>query len=269
MLLLIPLLTALIFAAVYPLCFWIHSRDPLKNDFHKFHIGLPNFVGGVAVVSLFFIPMPTSIRTAAVIWKVIMLSTSKYYWKKGFVDHRMITVPCLSGIIVSNWVCFELVLKPLLMKGLITSNALIPIYFINVLGGLVFCAALFAMNLGHWYLNVHGLPITHLLRSVYVLGIFLFVRLLWDIPMMIWGKVVTQGETIPVLTFIRHLDGFFIWIAFFFGTVFPFISLYFVRGTLVVKSTQSATGILYVVLTSVLIGDLTYKYYLIKYGLAL
>ena len=54
-----------------------------------------------------------------------------------------------------------------------------------------------------------------------------------------------------------------------FGTIFPLVALYFVDGTLKVKSTQSATGILYVILIAILIGDLTYKYYLIQYGIVL
>ena len=55
----------------------------------------------------------------------------------------------------------------------------------------------------------------------------------------------------------------------FFGALFPLFSLYFVLGTLKLKNTQAATGILYVTLCSVLLGDLTYKYYLIKFGIPL
>ena len=55
----------------------------------------------------------------------------------------------------------------------------------------------------------------------------------------------------------------------FFGVVFPLILTYMVYETVKVKSTQSATGILYVVVTSVLMGELAYKYYLLEYGLVL
>ena len=268
MLFLIPFLTALIVAAIYPLCFWISFKDPLRNDFHKFHVGLPNFVGGVAVITLLFMEIPLYVKIAALIWKAALLSISNYFWKKGRVDHRMITLPCILGMSVILLVLNELVVKPLLVSGQFNSS-IIAFWGATLLGGFVLCSALFAMNLGHWYLNVHGLPVSHLMRSVKVFGFFLVLRIIWDIAFILTGKVISQGESISILGFLQHLDGFFIWIAFFFGSLFPLISLYFVRGTLLVKSTQSATGILYVVLISVLIGDLTYKYYLIKFGLAL
>ena len=63
------------------------------------------------------------------------------------------------------------------------------------------------------------------------------------------------------------MEGIFLLVAFFFGTLFPLVSIYFVWGTLKVKSTQSATGILYVLLSAILIGDIAYKYYLLNYQL--
>src|SRR3989338_7852156 len=98
MLITIPLLTALIFASIYPLCFWISARDPLKNDFHKFHLGLPNFVGGVAVVGVLLMDVPLSLKVAAILWKALFIFLSYGYWKKGNVNPRMMTIPCVLGI---------------------------------------------------------------------------------------------------------------------------------------------------------------------------
>jgi hypothetical protein len=95
------------------------------------------------------------------------------------------------------------------------------------------------------------------------------LRFLWDAVQLATAKVMRDGDWIPLWQFLFQLDGFFLLIALFFGTLFPLITLYFVKGTLEVKSTQSATGILYVILSAVLIGDITYKYYLIKFGLIL
>ena len=125
------------------------------------------------------------------------------------------------------------------------------------------------MNLGHWYLNVHGLPIAHLNRAVSVLGGCLFIRALADVYFIFAQKLLYDGELISIFQFMLQFDGFFLWIALFFGTLFPLISLYFAKGALDVKNTQATTGILYAILCSVLIGDLTYKYYLIKFGVAL
>lgn len=49
----ITLLTTLYFAFTYPLCFWISRHDPLKNNFHHFHLGLPVIVGILALFLLF------------------------------------------------------------------------------------------------------------------------------------------------------------------------------------------------------------------------
>ena len=267
MLITIPLLTALILAAIYPLCFWIGHKDPLKNDFHKFHIGFPNCVGGVAVVGMLFMPLPLFLKAAAVLWKTILISISYFYWKKTTVNPLAITIPCLMGIFVFFAVLIELVVLPLTQGA--NTVGVTPIIFSGILGGGVLCSSLYTMNLGHWYLNVHGLPVIHLKRAVYVFWFFLLVRALWDSYMILTAHVFSQGESISLLKFLGNMDGFFLSIAFFFGTLFPMVSLWFVKGTLDVKSTQSATGILYVILSAVLIGDITYKYYLIRYGLGL
>ncbi len=267
MLITIPLLTALLFASIYPLCFWISARDPLKNDFHKFHIGLPNFVGGVGVVGLLFMDVPLFLKVAAVLWKALFIFLSYHYWKKGTVNPRMITIPCVVGLGVFCLVLDHLVILPHSSQLIASSRA--AIMGSAILDGFILCLSFYTMNLGHWYLNVHGLPMSHLKRAVYVFWFFLILRGLLDLWALLTMRIFSRGEMISLWQFVGQMDGFFLVIAFFFGTMFPIISLWFVKGTLDVKSTQSATGILYVVVSSVLIGDITYKYYLIRYGLGL
>ncbi len=83
--------------------------------------------------------------------------------------------------------------------------------------------------------------------------------------MLLFGKVIYLGENISLIHFIGIMDGFMLWVAIFFGVVFPLVSLYFAFGTLKLKNTQATTGILYVILAAVLLGDLAFKYFLIKY----
>jgi hypothetical protein len=139
---------------------------------------------------------------------------------------------------------------------------------VSLLGGMILSAAFYAMNLGHWYLNVHGLPLKHLKTATVTLGALLSIRLIWDVVMLFYSTVLFRGEYTHLWPFLIHMEGLFLIVAFFFGTVFPLISMYFVWGTLQVKSTQSATGILYVLLSAILIGDMAYKYYLLNYHLA-
>ncbi len=257
MLLTITLLTSLSFAALYPLCFWISYRDPLKNKFHRFHLGLPTIVASVTSIFILFQNIPFDIKFTLCVWTIILILRSYYYWHKESVDPRVITISCLIGI-------YALIR---LQSGLIASD--FSFHVISILSGFIFCSSLYAMNLGHWYLNVHGLSLNHLKRAVFVLGCFLVVRFIWDIVYLSFSHIVYLGENIPAFKFLWTLDGFLLSLGIIFGTIFPFLSLFFASETLKLKNTQSTTGILYVILCSVLIGDIAYKYYFIKFHIFL
>jgi len=253
----IILLTSLIFAVTYPLCFWVNFGDPLKNNFHRFHLGLPVVVGGVLLSLLFYLDFPSNIIIPTLIWELLLFLITYFYWKKDAPDPRVVSVPCLWGIYV-----YMLVQGYLLNTGL---NAVI----IGVIGGCIFSASLFAMNLGHWYLNVHGLPMKYLHRATYAFWILLLIRAIWDTYFLLTSHIDHHGYRILLVKFISEMDGFLLIIALFFGTLFPILALFFANGTLKVKNTQATTGILYAILCSICIGELTYKYYLIQYGIAL
>ena len=251
----IPLLTFLMFSLIYPLCFWLNFRDPLKKNFHHFHIGLPNVTAGLTVLGMFLFGMPNHILFKSCVWLGLFFLMTYEYWKKETVNPVIVTVVSLYGFILY-------VKAHIFLLGLS-----VPAIMASVLGGLVLSSALYAMNLGHWYLNVHGLPLSHLKRATIALGIFLAVRLIWDVVIFFGTTVIFRGESSNLVRFATHMEGIFLLVAFFFGTLFPLVSIYFVWGTLKVKSTQSATGILYVLLSAILIGDIAYKYYLLNYQL--
>lgn len=251
----IPLLTFLMFSVTYPLCFWLSAKDPLKKNFHHFHIGLPNVTAGLTVLGLFLAGVPEHLMAKAFVWLGVFFLATFEYWKKQTVNPLIITVVSLLGFKVY-------VMAHMFFLGW-DPWAVIA----GLLAGLVLSAAFYAMNLGHWYLNVHGLPLGHLKRATVALGVVLALRLIWDVVVFFSATVMFRGEVIHLAKFVSSLEGFFLLIAFFFGTLFPLISIYFVWGTLKAKSTQSATGILYVLLSAILIGDIAYKYYLLNYRL--
>ena len=98
MLILPTILTSLIFSVIYPLCFWICHKDPLKNNFHKFHIGLPNVVGGVTVVSLLFMDIPLETKLVVLLWKAVFIAVSRVSWKKQYPDARWMSIPPVLGV---------------------------------------------------------------------------------------------------------------------------------------------------------------------------
>jgi len=232
-------------------------QDPLKNNFHRFHLGLPLVIGGTVFIFTLGMDISPLAKNMLGLWICTLFVTTFHYWKK---EHPKPIVVSISSMV--GFVAFIM-----LFSSMLNGNVFGMLSWI--LGGLILCASIFAMNLGHWYLNVHGLPMIHLKRATYVLGAFLTLRLLIDICQFIFSPIIYGGDIMSLYSFLFHLDGFFLIIAIFFGTLFPLISLYFVNETLRLKNTQSATGILYVVLCAVLIGDLVYKYYFIKFGIAL
>ncbi len=254
----ISFLTALLFSAIYPLSFWISAHDPLKNNFHRFHLGLSCFVLGVTTIVYGTSPMATTDHLISMlIWIIALLLVTAISWHKVSVNPIALTVIFVIGLITINKIL----------------NSWIPVSPVGVLmltlGGMIFCAALFAMNLGHWYLNVHGLPLNHLKRAVYVFWSLVAVRAIFDLCFMFQPVIFVHAEVPNIAMFMLSIEGFLIILAILFGTIFPLICLYFVKGTLDVKSTQSATGILYAILCGVVIGDITYKYYFFKYGIIL
>jgi len=251
-------LSSLLFAAIYPLSFWISAKDPLKNNFHRFHLGLSCLVGGLCAIVYW--ASPTSIpdiKYSLVVWVVALLLVSAYYWPKVSPNPVALTVVFVIALIaiikiLNSWM-------PVTPLGVI----------VTILGGMIFSASLFAMNLGHWYLNVHGLPIKHLQNATYVFWALCGLRMALDVYLLATQNIMLQGEPYNMLQFLTTIEGFLVVLAILFGTIFPLICLFFVKGTLDVRSTQSATGILYAILCAVVIGDITYKYYFFKYGVVL
>ena len=94
------ILSGLTFSIFYPLSFYRGIRHPWKGDAYKFHLALPNAVGGVVVIALMFMPIPWAVKGVVLFWKAVLVGTSHYFWKRGNPDPRWMTVPCVIGIYV-------------------------------------------------------------------------------------------------------------------------------------------------------------------------
>ncbi len=245
------------FGVIYPLCFWISCKDPIKNHFLRFHLGCPVFLAGTAIIGSYFLPIDFYLRLWACVWLICALVVTAYFWNKETVHLGLVTLLCLWGIKLYA-----------LFYGYLVHNNFKEIT-VSILAGLILSTAFYALNLGHFYLNVHGFKVHHLKNAVKVFGVLLFVRLLWDIYGVASFQTIYGGEMVTLRHFIMGPDGVLLAVALFFGVLFPLGSLYFAFGTLKLKNTQATTGILYVILSGVLLGDLAYKYYLLKFGIAL
>jgi protein NrfD len=130
-------------------------------------------------------------------------------------------------------------------------------------------AAASAMVLGHWYLVVHDLPITALRRLTILLVVGLVLRSVL-VGWVLAGPVHAAYEDArAVAAGLWSPDGVFVWMRLLFGLVGPLALLWFIWKTVEIRSTQSATGILYVQLFLVLAGELLAKFLRVAAGLPL
>jgi hypothetical protein len=121
-------------------------------------------------------------------------------------------------------------------------------------------AAASAMVLGHYYLVVLDLPISALRRLTILLVVGLVLRTL-VVGTALAGPVhAGYDDARLVASGLWSPDGVFIWMRLLFGLAGPFSLIWFVWKTVEIRSTQSATGILYVQLFLVLSGELLAKY---------
>ena len=130
-------------------------------------------------------------------------------------------------------------------------------------------AATSAMVLGHWYLVVLDLPITALRRLTVLLAVALVLRAA-VVGLVLAGPVhAGLDDARAVAAGLWSPDGVFVWMRLLFGLAGPLSLLWFVWKTVEIRSTQSATGILYVQLFLVLAGELLAKYLRIAAGFPL
>jgi protein NrfD len=126
-----------------------------------------------------------------------------------------------------------------------------------------------AMILGHWYLVVLDLPITALRRLTVLLIVGLVLRAL-TVGMGLFGPVHAGLDAArDVALGLLSLDGVFVWMRLLFGIAAPLSLIWFIWKTVEIRSTQSATGILYVQMFLVMSGELLASYLRVAAGLPL
>jgi protein NrfD len=142
-------------------------------------------------------------------------------------------------------------LRALTVLSFITSAAM--------LGG-----ACTAMILGHWYLVIPSLEVSHL-QSIVRVHIASMLARVAVVGAAVWFALAT-GHAADALVgpsfrrYILSVDGIFFWQRVLFGLAGPAVLSYLTWETAKIRSTQSATGILYVDFFTVVVGEVLAKY---------
>lgn len=139
----------------------------------------------------------------------------------------------------------------------------------DLTSALLLGAAAGAMILGHYYLVVLDLPIAALRRLTVLLVIAIGLRTI-VVGLALAGPTHAGLEQARAVALgLWSPDGVFVWMRLLFGIAGPLSLVWFIWKTVEIRSTQSATGILYVQLFLVMAGELLAKYLRMAAGLPL
>lgn len=121
-----------------------------------------------------------------------------------------------------------------------------------------------AMILGHWYLVIPSMQVSHL-QSIVKLHIVSLVIRVAVVAAAVFVAIATwqPGLGPSFRHYILSISGIFFWQRVLFGLAGPALLSYLTWETAKIRSTQSATGILYVDFFTVVVGEVLAKYLLI------
>jgi protein NrfD len=122
-----------------------------------------------------------------------------------------------------------------------------------------------AMILGHWYLVIPSMNVTHLQAITKWHIASMIVRIVIVTTVVFLAIVSWQPGMGPSFErYILSTSGIFFWQRVLFGLVGPLVLSYLTWETAKIQSTQSATGILYVDFFTVVVGEVLAKYLLLS-----
>tara|TARA_B100000029_G_scaffold410677_1_gene412697 strand:- start:18271 stop:19044 length:774 start_codon:yes stop_codon:yes gene_type:complete len=246
-----------LFGTTCPLYLWLIDGHKEKIKLHRFILGLSLASSVVTTLFYYSLNISNSSKIVIYIWVFLLSVVTLYYWRKSSYSNVLISIPSIAGMLLIYSLISEIISPSILS------------FLIILVGAFILSGSMFAMILGHWYLNVVNIPISLLRNTTKVLMFFIIFRLVWNIILILNESIVYNGYFLSILEFIGTIDGVFLCIAILFGTILPLFLSYLTLRTIYIHSTQSATGLLYVMVISVIMGDLFFKYYIIRYGLVI
>ncbi len=121
-----------------------------------------------------------------------------------------------------------------------------------------------AMILGHWYLVIPSMQVSHLQSIVKVHMVSMVIRVVVVFAAIAFAIASWQPGLGPNFShYIFSIAGIFFWQRMLFGLLGPAVLSYLTWETAKIRSTQSATGILYVDFFTVVVGEVLAKYLLL------
>ena len=147
-----------------------------------------------------------------------------------------------------------------------SSSAVVALTVLSFLtSALMLGGACTAMILGHWYLVIPSMEVSYL-QSIVKGHIASMLGRMVVVGAAVWFAMATWQVDSGLPSFrhyIMSVDGIFFWQRVLFGLAGPAVLSYLTWETAKIRSTQSATGILYVDFFTVVVGEVLAKYLLL------
>lgn len=228
--------------------------------FFRFNAGL-----AVVLLAVAFAMRPpeasaTEAGRIAVLALAVLEAAMLLYW--GTIGRALASVrPGIVGIAVAAGLV-ALVAEAIAQSQGLSAQAMTVASFLSsaaLLGG-----ACTAMILGHWYLVIPSLQVSHLQSIVKVHIVSMVIRVVVVAAAVFVAIVSWQPGSGPSFKgYILSVSGIFFWQRVLFGLLGPGVLSYLTWETAKIRSTQSATGILYVDFFTVVVGEVLAKYLLL------
>ncbi len=134
----------------------------------------------------------------------------------------------------------------------------LSIYFL--VSALLLGAGVLSMLLGHSYLTRPGLSIVPLRNLVNIFMILVFIEAGIALLSMI---LLSPGQRLVDALLLRNFEGLYLWIRLLIGILGPLILAPMIVLTVRDRATMSATGLLYVAMMMVIIGEICSRFFLL------
>jgi hypothetical protein len=229
--------------------------------FFRFNAGLAAALIAVAFVFRPPDPAPAVSSQVALVSLVISEAAIVLYWltvgrKLASIRPAILAVACAGGLVT------------LIAQAIFTSAAGVDVKMLTVASFISSTALLggasTAMILGHWYLVIPSLQVSHLQSIVKVHIASMVVRIVVVAAAVMLAIETWQPGLGPSFGhYITSISGVFFWQRVLFGLGGPALLSYLTWETAKIQSTQSATGILYVDFFTVVVGEVLAKYLLL------
>ena len=136
----------------------------------------------------------------------------------------------------------------------------------SILSALALGSVMICMILGHWYLVDPGMPVRHLklIAAAFIAVLIMRVLLGSYTSVLIWKDL--SASHADLLSNVMLVNMLFIGQRILFGLILPLALSWMIWQTVKIRSTQSATGILYVAVVFILFGEFLSRYILVSIG---